>query len=203
LSLSDKLQQNSAVSTASSSTTSTLVPINSGSRQAAAAAAAAAAGLCLYAGSLLHHLTALTLTACDGMCGSTIPLLRGLRHLRLSFCASVTRQAVQQVMLSCNRLVLLELPSELQQQLATAPYSRIHTSGGFAVQFGGSGAFRSAASNCLSSGGGGSRGQSGGHSSSRNAAAVAAADVARRQGPAGLPQQGPGGHLHGLKVVCS
>jgi hypothetical protein len=187
-------QSGATTSAASNSATGTLA--ESGPNHAAA-------DFSLYAGGLAHHLTALTLTACDGMCGSTIPLLRGLRHLRLSFCASITRQAVQQVVLSCSKLVLLELPPELQQQLATAPYGRIHTSGGFAVQFGASAASRSAASSSAmphhlvsdhrgrfssgSGGGGGSRGLSAAQSSS----------------PAGLPQQGPGGHLHGLKVVCS
>ncbi|KAF6256685.1 hypothetical protein COO60DRAFT_1461579 [Scenedesmus sp. NREL 46B-D3] len=144
----------------------------------------------LHAAALHTHLTALTLTACDGMHGSSIALLRGLRHLRLSFCASVTCQAVQQVVLSCSRLVLLELPPGLQQQLAAAPYSCM-------VQATGHGSYQTCNLPAQRSGSGGCGGTARqARAQNRTAAGAAGAAVSKGHQQACLPLQGPGDSWH-------
>jgi len=68
---------------------------------------------CMAAVPLQQHLTQLCVTACDGICGNSIARLQGLRHLRMSFCASLSVAAMQQVAVSCSRLQLVELPASL------------------------------------------------------------------------------------------
>lgn len=55
----------------------------------------------------------LTVVACDGMTGSSICRLTGLRTLRLNGCPSVTCVALQHVLACCQQLVLLEPPAHL------------------------------------------------------------------------------------------
>lgn len=64
----------------------------------------------------LQQLTQLCLTACDGIVGSSIARLKGLRHLRASFCASLSVSALQHVAVACTRLQLLEVPAQLSAQ---------------------------------------------------------------------------------------
>jgi F-box/leucine-rich repeat protein 2/20 len=88
---------------------------------AAPAAGAAAWPVGARAGSshcwgVQHQLTQLVLVACDGLAGFSVSRLRGLQRLRVSFCNGISRAAVQQLMVSCTRLTLLELPARLQCQ---------------------------------------------------------------------------------------
>jgi hypothetical protein len=64
----------------------------------------------------LQQLTHLSLVACDGVSGASIARLQGLRHLRMSFCASLSPSALQHVVVSCRQLHLLELPASLSGQ---------------------------------------------------------------------------------------
>lgn len=64
----------------------------------------------------LQQLTQLSLAACDGISGGSIARLQALRHLRCSFCASLSPAALQHVVVSCRRLQLLELPASLSRQ---------------------------------------------------------------------------------------
>lgn len=70
---------------------------------------------CIATVPLQQHLTQLCATACDGICGNSIARLKGLRHLRISFCASLSVAAMQQVAVSCSRLQLMELPASLSR----------------------------------------------------------------------------------------
>jgi hypothetical protein len=64
----------------------------------------------------LQQLAQLCITACDGFTGSSIARLQGLRHLRISFCASLNTPALQHVAVSCRKLLLLELPAKSSVQ---------------------------------------------------------------------------------------
>lgn len=134
----------------------------------------------------LGLLTQLKLTACDGMLGSSISRLRNLRSLRISFCPSLDKAAIQHLLVACKKLVLVELPAQLQGHV----YS--HTSPFVAVVANRRG------------GGQVGRGASARHTKSTDLDEPIAigTNTVLSQTPVLLPKQGLGGHLHGLKVVC-
>jgi hypothetical protein len=159
---------------------------------------------------LQQHLTQLCLAACDSITGSSIARLQGLRHLRASFCASLSTPALQHVVVSCRNLQLLELPASMSSKgLGFTPVrfdgpSYIHNSqnlnqglqasgGAYRPGRGGSGSRRGSGHSSCQNGVSGSKatGIATGHQGSRGGAfrGVASAAGHEREGLV-LPQQG-------------